>query len=175
MGKILTTAILTLFAALVATTAGCNTAGCTDNHSSIPLAGFYSMSTLRSITVDSLTIGGVDAPDDSLLVNNSRVSQLTLPFRSIYNSTSFFIHYNQKALDDPRLNDTITFDYDSYPYFASEECGAMYQYRIKGLNYTRHLIDSIGIVDSLICNIDLEQIHIYMRTADNNAQRSIGL
>ena len=154
MGKILTAVIMILTAAGVMLTAGGNTAGCPDNHSSIPSAGFYSMSTLRAISVDSLTIGGVDAPCDS---------------------TSFFIHYNHKALNDPRLNDTITFDYDSYPYFASAECGAMYQYRITRVEYTRHLVDSVGIVDSLICNIDLEQIHIYMRTSDDDGtnRRSI--
>lgn len=175
MGKILTAAIMILTAAGVMLTAGCNTAGCPDNHSSIPSAGFYSMSTLRAISVDSLTIGGVDAPGDSLLADSATVSKLVLPFRSIDKTTSFFIHYNHKALNDPRLNDTITFDYDSYPYFASAECGAMYQYRITRVEYTRHLVDSVGIVDSLICNIDLEQIHIYMRTSDDdgNNRRSI--
>lgn len=174
MGKVLTAAIAVIIAAVAVITPGCNTAGCTDNHSSIALAGFYSMSTLKAITVDSLTIGGVGAPDDSLLVDSARVSKLVLPLRSTDKTTSFFIHYNQKLLNDPRLNDTLTFDYDSYPYFASEECGAMYQYRITRVAYTRHLVDSVGIVDSLISNLDLEQIHIYMRTADpENSQRSI--
>lgn len=175
MGKVLTAAISVLTAAALLSAAGCNTSGCTDNHSSIPTAGFYSMSSLRAISVDSLTIGGVDAPGDSLLADTATVSKIVLPFRSIYSSTSFFIHYNQKALNDPRLNDTITFDYDAIRYFESAECGAMYQYRIKRVDYTRHLIDSIGLIDSLINNIDLEQIHIYMRTSEDedSERRSI--
>jgi hypothetical protein len=149
--------------------AGCNTAGCIDNQSSIPLAGFYSMSTLKSISVDSLTIGGIGAPNDSLLIDNATVSQVTLPFRAATSTTAFFIHYNHKALSNSRLNDTITFNYDAYPYFASEECGAMYQYHITKVAYTKHLIDSIGIVDSVISNVDLERIHIFMRTATTSS------
>lgn len=145
---------------------GCNTSGCTDNRNSIPLAGLYSYETLQSITVTQLTIGGVGAPNDSLITSNQSVSQVYLPFRADSGETSFFFHYGQTGIDDDAFNDTINFTYSSLPYFASADCGAMYRYIIQGLTYTRHLIDSVGLVDSIITNADIEKIHIYFRTAD---------
>ena len=59
----------------------------------------------------------------------------------------------------------LTFDYSASPYFASEECGALYYYHIRRLKHTTHLIDSIVITDSLITNADLERIRIYFRTS----------
>lgn len=106
------------------------------------------------------------ASDTLLLTLDSRQQQLYLPFRSTSPSTSFYIHYCQKALDYPELNDTLSFDYDAVPYFASEDCGAMYHYRVTRYTYTTHLIDSVGMTDSLITNIDRETIRIFFRTAD---------
>ncbi len=151
---------------------GCNTSGCTDNRSSILLAGFYSSSTLRAITVDSLEMGGVDAPDDSLLVDiDQRLNQVYMPLRSDNTSTQFCFHYASKALDYPELNDTVTLEYSSEPYFASEECGAMYRYHVQRLEYT-HIIDSIALPDSLINNANIERMKIFFRTEnpDNTRQ-----
>ncbi|MDE7472731.1 MAG: hypothetical protein K2M68_04005 [Muribaculaceae bacterium] len=149
--------------------AGCNTTGCTDNRSSLLLAGFYSSSDRRAISIDSLELGGVGAPDDSLLVTvNERASQVYLPLRSRETETAFCLHYASKALSDPRLNDTISLTYTSEPYFASEECGAMYRYSIKRLDYTRHLIDSVALPDSLINNVNVERMGIYFRTQTND-------
>ena len=162
MGKILRNIIVSV--AAVAMLTACNTSGCTDNQSSIPLAGFYSYESLSAISVTKLTIGGVGAPNDSLLLENSSASQIYLPFRPGETTSAFFIHYGDEGLDDPALNDTISFSYDRIPFFASEECGAMYRYAVKELSYTRHLIDSVGMVDSTITNADVETIRIYFRT-----------
>ncbi len=165
MGKILNVTA-SLLAALIITLSSCNTSGCTDNQSSIPLAGFYSYNTLREISVDSISVGGVGAINDSLLINSASASKVYLPFRANQDSTSYFIRYEAKNLNYPELFDTITFKYKRIPYFASEECGAMYRYSIDKLNYTTHLIDSVGLVDSLITNADIETIRIYFRTEE---------
>lgn len=158
---ILSGALTMLYAA-----AGCNTSGCLENRNSIPLAGFYSMATDEAITVDSLAIGGVGAPGDSLLLEPSRTSQqVYLPLRASASATSFFIRYEQGDLADAVAPDTITLDYTSEPRFVSEDCGAMYVYRLRHIAYTRHLIDSIGVTDSLITNRDIERIKIFFRTA----------
>lgn len=149
--------------------AGCNNSGCTDNHSALPLMGFYDYATAKSVTLDSIDFGGVDAPADSLLAHSGqKVSQLYLPFRNGASQTSFYIHYNYKeqGLDRPEFNDTVTFIYDTEPYFASSECGAMYRYRIRHTRHTRHLVDSLAITDSLITNIERERIQLFFRTAD---------
>lgn len=145
----------------------CSNVGCTENRNSIPLAGFYSYTTHAPITVDSLAIGGVGAPNDSLLLRPSaKGTQVYLPLRSAVDVTKFYIRYKQKALDNPELYDTLTFTYTSVPYFASEDCGAMYHFRITRLDHTTHLIDSVGLLDSLVTNLERETIRIFFRTAE---------
>ncbi len=147
--------------------AACNTSGCLDNQSAIPLAGFYDSATGKSIALSALDVSGVGAPNDSLLLaSGTSASQLYLPMRSTKQSTAWCFHYTQEGLDDPANNDTIVFDYTSEPFFASEECGAMYYYNITRMSYTTHLIDSVVITDSLITNVDIERISIYFRTAE---------
>ena len=50
----------------------------------------------------------------------------------------------------------------------------MYRYRIDRIDYTRHLIDSIGCRDSLITNIDTEWLQIYFKIADPDAPDTPG-
>lgn len=151
-------------------TTSCNTAGCTDNQNALPLMGFYDYVTEASISLDSIDLGGVGAPDGALLVTSGRrVSQVYLPFRDGYDRVTFCIHYDYKlqGIDDPSFDDLITFTYDTEPYFASSECGAMYRYTITGVTYTRNLIDSISVTDNVIDNIEKERIKVFFRTAQN--------
>lgn len=149
----------------------CNDIGCTELRSSIPLAGFYSSATQSQIAVDSILLGGIGAPHDSLLVDASdRTTSLYLPFRAGKTSTSFFIRYVSRNLDFFSITDTITFSYTSQPYFASADCGAMFVYRINSVSHTRHIVDSIAVTDSLINNQDMERIKIFFRTTSTTAE-----
>lgn len=153
-------------ALIVALISACNTTGCTDNRSSLLLAGFYSMSTQKAIGLESVEIGGISAPRDSLLVDSAeRPSEVYLPLRHTRPSTSFFIRYVGEDLMPYHLADTITLDYTSDAYFASEECGAIYRYRVTSLTHTYNLIDSIGLLDSIVDNVNVQKMHIYFRTA----------
>lgn len=146
--------------------AACSSSGCLDNGSSIPLAGFYSSATGAAVSLDSLRVSGLDAPADSAVVRpGAGTSSVYLPLRPAAGSTSWIISYKYKALDNPALNDTVTFVYESIPYFASAECGAMYSYRVTDLRHTSHLIDSVRMTSALITNADIESIRIYFRMA----------
>ncbi len=152
-------------AALALIASGCNTTGCMDNRSSLLLAGFYSSSTEKAIALKEIELGGVGAPDDSLLVGRTQTaSEVYLPLRHTATSTSFFIRYLDDLIDLSTDYDTISLTYTSQPYFASEECGAVYHYRISSLDYTTHYIDSIALLDSLVNNADLQKMHIYFTT-----------
>ncbi len=166
MGKILSI-FLTLAGAV--TLYSCSSTGCTDNKNSIPLAGFYSYEELAPISVSSVSIGGVGAPDDSLLVKNGTVSEVYLPFRADAGNSSFFFRYEAEELNHEELFDTITFNYTPIPYFASEECGAMFRYKIENFTCTYHLIDSVGLVSDVMTNADVETIRIYFRTVQPEA------
>lgn len=118
------------------------------------------------MVLDSLAIGGVGAPGDSLLLKAGRSAyNLYLPFRSDRSSTSFRFHYDypSQGLDNPEFDDIVTFRYSSTPYFASEECGAYYIYTIEDVEYTTHLIDSVVVIDPVINNVELERIKVYFR------------
>lgn len=159
--------ILTSLLCVISLWTACSNVGCTENRNSLPLAGFYSSSTGKSITVDSIEIGGVGAPSDSLLLDaGTKVSMLYLPFRAVSPQTVFYVRYKSAALDFPWLVDTLKFDYEAKPFFASEDCGAMYHYLITNFTFTTHLIDSVTVTDSLITNVDRETIRIYFRTAE---------
>lgn len=163
MGKILSLTLSTIIA--IAALSSCGSSECFDNQSTLPLAGFYSMQTRTAITVDSLTVYGIGAPGDSILVDNGKGNSLYMPLPLSGNSTSFVFHYNQKRLNYIELNDTIAMSYDSSPQFVSNECGVIYKYKVKEFSYTKHLIDSVAIPTMEFNNKDIETIQIYFRTA----------
>lgn len=145
--------------------ASCSNDGCLDNQSAIPLAGIYSSTSGDAITLSGVQIMGVGAPDDSLLVASGAIRQVYLPMRSTASVTRWCFHYTQEGLDDESLNDYISFTYTSEPYFASEECGAMYRYHITAVEHTCNLLDSVVVTDSIITNTDIERIRLYFRTS----------
>lgn len=162
------TRYIILLLLLAAVVAGCNTSGCLNNQNAIPLAGFYDMATEQAMSLNILDISGVGAPDGSkILEAGTAAKQVYLPMRSAFSTTRWCIRYHQEGLDTDELNDTISFHYSSEPYFASEECGAMYFYNITRCTYTTHLIDSVAVTDSHITNVDRERIKIFLRTASD--------
>lgn len=146
---------------------GCNSEGCADNHSALPLMGLYSAVNQEAITLDSIAVGGVGAPADSLLVApGEAVQQVYLPFRYGTDHTSFFIHYDYpgQGIASPALNDTVTFRYTAQPFFASEECGAMFCYRVTAVEHTSHILEYVEITDSMVTNVERERFRLYIRT-----------
>lgn len=169
--KTLTHKLLLIAAFIVTLIAmhACNTSGCTDNQNALPLAGFYNSSDGKAISITDFDIQGVDAPNDSLLYSaNATLSEIYLPFRSTKSSTAYIFTYHADSITT--VSDRIEFTYSSEPYFASEECGAMYYYRITDLDYTDRLIDSVVITDSLITNANAQRIKIYFRTEESAEQ-----
>lgn len=159
-----TAAILTLAAA-------CNSAGCLDNGTTLPLAGFYDAESHRSISVSTLEIRGLGAPGDSVLLSTGvAASDVYLPMRASAENVSWIFDYTADGLPE-ELNDTVVFSYQTIPYFASEACGAMYVYRVRSVEYTRNVIDSIALLDSLLNNVDAETIHIYFGVAEEGEEQ----
>jgi hypothetical protein len=149
-------------AALCAVAASCSNSSCIDNQNALPLAGFYASSTGEAASPKGLAVGGVGAPNDSLLKTaSSTASTVYLPFRAADSSTAFAFTLTVDSVTT--VTDTITFAYSSTPYYASAECGAMYCYHITDVAYTTAFIDSVSIIDSLVTNVDLERIKIYLR------------
>ncbi|MCM1291232.1 MAG: DUF6452 family protein [Prevotella sp.] len=160
---ILLTGVLLLFSS-------CATEECLDNKNSLPLAGFYSSSvTPQPIQIDSISLQGVGAPGDSLVLDNSQgVSQTFLPFRIDHDETTFHLIYNFTATEKNTtpLYDIVTFKYDISPLFVSSACGVIYQYKVKEINSTKLYIDSVTCPAGIIDNTPGQNIFFYFRVAD---------
>jgi hypothetical protein len=79
--------------------------------------------------------------------------------------SEYVIKYLQKGINNDRLNDTITFEYDVVPWFVSDACGAIYRFEMKTINTTHHLIDSVTCPTMLIDNTNAENLRIYFRVS----------
>jgi len=163
MGKVLIhIAALSVALCAAAGFQSCNTAGCTELRSATPRADFYSTFTEKELTVDSLIITGIGARGDSaLLVPGEKARTVYLPMRAGQNTVSWKIEYAWKAYAEEGIADTLTIDYDRIEWFAGEECGAMFKYHIRQIDFTRNLIDSIAIPDSMVINVDRPTYEIY--------------
>lgn len=155
-----------LFASLAIICLAACASQCFNNQSSIGLAGFYTSSTQKSISISNVQIYGVGAPHDSILLSaSSPISQVYLPLPVLGTECAFVFHYTQEAISSTLLNDTISLRYDAVPYFAGTDCGAMYIFKIKDFAYTTHIMDSVAIPSMEINNIDKETIQIFLRTS----------
>lgn len=147
--------------------AACDNNGCEENSSSLPLAGFYSSSSKRSISIDSLTVYGIGAPGDSAIIRNqTAVTQVYLPFDVDSDVSRFVIRYEQQSLAALSLTDTVTINYKSIPYFHSKDCGAFYVFEVTDYSTSQNLIDSIQIPIKRIDNTNKENIKIYFRSSE---------
>lgn len=168
--KLLAVAVIT--GALLAAGYGCNTSGCTENQSALPLAGYCSSQTGKSISIRDMEVRGLGAPDDSVLyaAESSGRSEVYLPFRSTQDNTTYLFTYHIDSVTS--VTDRIAFTYTSEPRFVSEECGAMFFYRITKVEHTSNLIDSVVITDSLVTNLNIKRILIYIRTDENSDENN---
>lgn len=126
----------------------CTDNSCYDHASALPLVRFYETGTATQLSLSDVVIRGVDAPGDSILVNGETVDEVYLPLRASATTTQWVLEY----AGDAGLADTITLQYRSIPYFASAECGAMYNFEIESVTATDILIDSIAVVKPVIDN-----------------------
>ena len=91
-------------------------------------------------TLDSLTVTAFGT--DSIIINNQKkVHDLSLPLRYTADSTVLVFHYSKTLTDTLVVYQTIT------PYFLSMDCGYQMKQSIKDVNYSRHSLDSIRIVN----------------------------
>ena len=145
--------------------AGCSGSECYDNHSALPLAGFYSYPYEQKISLNRVTIYGVGAPGDSMLYYQQNLSEAYLPFRLDSDTTTYVFEYPPAVEGADVFTDSVTFIYNRKPWFVSPACGAMYFYEIKEVKHTHLLIDSIA-TDATITNANSQNIKIFFDTGE---------
>lgn len=139
--------LLVVLAALMLVT--CSDGSCYDNGSALPLVRFYASGTTTQVTVPNVTIRGIGAPGDSILVDDNAVSEIYLPLRATTGITQWEFTYGTEGNS---VADTLTLTYDAVPYFAGIECGAMYNFHLKAVEMTYNYADSVAIVKPIINN-----------------------
>ena len=77
--------------ALTLIMAACSNDSCYDNGSSLPLATLHMGTKQQSIP--GLTIMGIGAPGDSLLLDSATVKEAYLPLRASQTATSFLVRH----------------------------------------------------------------------------------
>ncbi len=144
---------------------GCSSDECADNKNSLPLAKVMtSQPEPKEAALNSITVYGIGAPGDSLLVDSaSNVGQVYLPFRIDTGNTTYVIRYWDQPVVGSYINDTISFSYDIKPMFVSSACGAVYYYDNIRIDHTYNLIDSINCPGDRITNANEPNIFIYFR------------
>ena len=146
-----------LLLAAVALLSACTDGGCYDNGSALPLVRFYVSGTTRQMSVDGLTIFGIDAPGDSILVDSTATSEVYLPLRATTNVTQWLFLYPGEDI----ITDTLTVAYRPIPYFAGVECGAMYNFELTSVTVTHYVIDSVAVVKPLVDNSNAVAIRLF--------------
>lgn len=149
--------ILGVMAMLCMVLSSCTGDGCTDNSAALPLATFYQDG--KAVTVTGLSVRGIGAPGDSILVDNESVSELYLPLPPAAKECQFEFNYNTEGAP----SDTLTLHYTATPAFAGVDCGAMYYFEITSHRHTHHAIDSVALVNPLVTNANAVTFRIFMR------------
>ena len=140
--------------------AACSNDSCYDNGNSLPLATFYVGNNQQTIT--GLTVMGIGAPGDSLLLDSASVNELFLPLRATTTSSSYLFQRWRAGDDEPFLcSDTLTSEYEPIEFFHSIECGAMFNFDVKRVNCTTHGIDSVVLLTQLFTNSRTPALRIH--------------
>ncbi len=140
----------------------CSDSSCYDGSNSLPLVRFYmSGGDGKPVTVNGVTLRGVGAPKDSAYVSGKAVSEAYLPLRATMTSTQWVMEITTTA--GVAVNDTLSMEYSSEPYFASAECGATFAFDIKRVACTHNLVDSVVLVHQRVTNEASETVRVYFK------------
>ena len=138
----------------------CSDDSCYDNGSSLPLATCYVGNSQQ--TIGGLTIKGIGALGDSLLLDSAAVKEVYLPLRATVGTTSYVLsRWLTTDTVTTLYSDTLTLDYEPIEYFHSVECGAMYNFDIKRVTCTKHAIDSVVLLTNHVTNSPAPALRIH--------------
>lgn len=165
--------LLIVAVGLIAVLAACGDDTCYDQRSALPMARFYYKGGTTAVAVSGLTVGGIGAAGDSLIVDSTTVSEFYMPLAPRESECQYFLRFTiaQEGVDGEtgntattysHLTDTLTVRYAARPYFASRECGAMYYYDIADLSATNHILDSVAVATPTITNVSQVNFRLFL-------------
>ena len=129
----------------------CESGGiCTQSVLSVVNAGFYEWDGDQELDVfvNNFTLQG-EGIDSLLYDSKNSVTKFSFPMDMNALSSTMILHADS-------LVDTLVINYTVVPALVSYECGFTNTFEMSGLSYTRHLIDSVSLINN-IANLDNEE------------------
>lgn len=107
-------------------------------------------------TLPAMTMYGI-GKEDSLLADNSSVSQVYVPLKQNADITAFYLQPDSTL----QQGDTLTLKYQRTLSFVSSGCGFTTLYNIDTAYATHHFIDSIALVNRKIITTNAVNFKIF--------------
>jgi predicted nucleic-acid-binding Zn-ribbon protein len=132
----------------------CTLGTCFDETESRIKASFYSSSSGKAASPDSITLYGMSTDTNLLYIRALKPPKVEIPLYVADTSRKFILRTNG-------IDDTIEFRYSSYLHVISKECGYTYFYNLDTAICTIHAIDSITIIKQTISTLNEENLRIF--------------
>jgi hypothetical protein len=132
----------------------CAPEACFDETNSYLKAFFYNDSLKKLLPPDSISLTGLNQPDNKIYDKATGVQPALLPLDASAGSCSFIIHINGIA-------DTIDLSYTSYPHLISKECGYTFYHNLDECSCSYNAIVDIYINTKRITTVNEENIRIF--------------
>ena len=116
---------------------------------------------------DSLSIVSTRQDGDYVVLNRlSDKSSFSIPISYAYPEDVLFFCF--KNLDnDSIVVDTVCIEKDDFPHFESVDCNASFFHEITNVQYTRHYIDSLVLLNKSV-TYDQTTVHFRLVPKDSN-------
>ena len=140
-----------LIAGFTAVLTSCAPEACFEETNAYLKASFYIED--KQVAPDSLTIIGLGQAT-KIYNKAGKVQPALFPLNASAGSCGFVIRING-------VNDTINFQYSSYPHLISKECGYTFYHILDSHDCTQNNIDTILIINRTITTVNEENIRIF--------------
>jgi hypothetical protein len=116
---------------------------------------------------DSLSIVSIRQDGDYVVLNRlSDKSSFSIPISYAYPEDVLYFCF--KNLDnDSIVVDTVCIEKDDFPHFESVDCNASFFHEITNVQYTRHYIDSLVLLNKSV-TYDQTTVHFRLVPKDSN-------
>lgn len=100
---------------------------------------------------------------DSILINKeTNVKTFMVPYGYTQKETTYVFRYSSPAYV---VTDTLWVEHTNREHFISMDCGISVFSNIDNIRFTKHVIDSLAIVNPLLDNDEKDNVHIFYSTA----------
>lgn len=109
---------------------------------------------IKEIGLKTITVK--EAKTDSVIINNqTSAKDILLPLSYAKTTTELVLFYENDQ------QDTLIVHHTNQPYFLSMDCGYQVKQKIDTIKYTRHMMDSVSIINKEIYANGQENIQLF--------------